>query len=214
MIVLHGVFSVCITQVSECTEDRFDQPVFLQNGITVATSVVSYSPMEGSGTANDPFRQNGNTAYLVPLSLMPGNYEFAMQNCLGKGCSNYHIAWFTVVASANATVPAINSINSQIVSSTSLAGATITIHGNNFSTSDNYISMWYDDQRAVGYTYVYDASSSDGKTITFQLPACSTIQPSICELTSEKLHSIFDNSYRIAVSNSNGTSNFATFKTQ
>jgi hypothetical protein len=170
--------------------------------------------MEGSGTANDPFRQNGNTAYQVPLSLVPGNYEFAMQNCLGKGCNNYHIAWFTIVAPSNATVPAINSINPQTVSSTSLAGATITIHGNNFSTSDNYISMWYDDQKSVGYTYIYDASSSDEKIITFQLPACSTIQPSICELISDRLNSTTGNSYRVAVSNSDGTSNFASFTTQ
>jgi hypothetical protein len=199
MIVLNGTFSVCGDQADQCTEDRFDQPVFLQNGIAVATSVVSYVPMEGSGTANDPFRQNGNTAYQVPLSLTPGSYEFAMQNCLGKGCDNYHIGWFTVVASGSATVPAIDSINPETLSKTSLAGATITIHGNNFSTSDNYVSFLGDGKTgsSVGYSYIADVASPDGKTIILQLPSCSASSGPTCEWVPAGAYWSFDNGYRL-----------------
>ena len=219
MIVLGGRFSVCGNQADQCTEDRFDEPVFLQNGLVVATSVVSYIPIEGSGTANDPFRQNGNTAYQVPFSLAPGNYEFAMQNCLGKSCNNYHISSFTVVAPSNGTVPAITSIDSPILSSSSLAGATITIHGNNFSTSDNYISFVGDgttggDGSSINYNYIADVASPDGKTITLRLPSCSASSGPTCEWVPNGAYWTSDNGYRIAVSNSNGTSNFVLFKTQ
>jgi hypothetical protein len=220
MIVLSGRFSVCGDQVDQCTEDRFDEPVFLQKGVAVATSVISYSSIVGGGTANDPLRQNGNTAYQVPLSLTPGNYEFAMQNCLGKGgCNNYDIGSFTVVTPSNATVPAINSINPQTVPSVSLAGATLTIHGNNFSTSDNYISfvgdgVHYGAGSAVNYSYIADIASPDGKTITLQLPSCSASAGPTCEWVPNGAYWTSDNGYRIAVSNSNGTSNFASLKTQ
>jgi hypothetical protein len=86
LITLSGTFTTCgsSTPAGECTEDRFNQPVFFQNGSVVATTLaVSNSEPQ---------------TYQVPSTLVPGVYQFGMQNCLGQGCTNYSLAQFTVTS--------------------------------------------------------------------------------------------------------------------
>lgn len=204
MVVLHGTFSTCGNQVpaGECTEDRFNQPVFLQGGTSMSGNITTFVGSQG------------NIVYQVPPSLEPGKYEFAIQNCLGKGCTNYHIGWFTVVAPNAATVPVINSISPQSISSNALPGAVITIHGNNFLASNNYVSFIGDgttfgnDGSPDNYDYMSAVISPDGKTITFRLPTSSD------QYAYNSTFYSSDGGFEIAVSNMNGTSNFATLKTQ
>jgi hypothetical protein len=86
LVTLSDTFSICAgsTPAGECTEDRFNQPVFFQNGsVIAATQAVTNSEPQ---------------TYEVPSSLVPGVYQFGMQNCLGQGCTNYPLAEFTVTS--------------------------------------------------------------------------------------------------------------------
>lgn len=81
--MLTGAFTTCaISAAVNCTQDRFNQPAFFQNGSVMA---ITQTP---PGT---PPR-----TYEVPSSLDPGVYQFGMQNCLGVECTNYPLAEFTV----------------------------------------------------------------------------------------------------------------------
>ena len=198
MISLSGTFSVCGGQVpgGECTEDRFDTPVFLQGGTSMANDIES------------SVDSAQNLVYQVPMSLVPGKYQFAIQNCFGKGCVNYTLGWFMVTAPNMATNPAINSISPQSLSSSALQGATITIHGSNFAPNGNYVSFIGDgtingiDGTPDNYKYMSELSSPDGATISFQLPTSSFAYNSILIPLMVCLKSRFQMRTELAISRS------------
>lgn len=191
MVVLHGTFSVCGSDTPQggCTEDRFNEPVLLQGG-----DVISSNLSGALSSGND-------IAYQVPVSLAPGEYEFAIQNCLGKGCSDHPLGSFTVSAPGLFTTPTINSISP---TSTTDLTSVITIYGSGFTPSDNYIGVTAIDGNGDSMLYyIDDASSADGKTITFQFPACYATAPPCGSFAYGTNH--------FAISNTNGTSNLIPF---
>ena len=148
------------------------------------------------------------TAYQIPLSLTPGKYEIAIENCLGKGCVDYPLGWFTVTVANSSSVPTIKSIHPQVISWSNAAGSVLTISGTNFSSSGNYISISgvNPDYDVVPNYYAYAASlsSTDTKTISLQISTD----------TMSELESGGVNSFAVTVSNSMGTSNSVIVKLQ
>jgi len=91
-VTLSGNFSVCTTtDPSECTTDRFNQLVFIQNGIVTPVNYIS-----------SPAR-----TIQIPNSFSPGTYQLAMQNCLGQGCQTYNLATFTVTPGTATSQPPV-----------------------------------------------------------------------------------------------------------
>ena len=191
MVAWSGRYSVCGANVdpSECTTDRFDQLVFLQNGSVVSDTIETYA----SGSQK---------VIQIPTTLSPGVYQLAMQNCFGKGCTNDTLATFTVLPKNQTTTPAITSISPSSINNLT---TTVTIHGSGFTATDNYISFM---STGVGntnpYLFISKVVSSDGNTIIFQFPSCYASTPPTCG-------SFAYGASQFAVANVNGTSNNMPF---
>jgi hypothetical protein len=196
MVIVHN-FPSC-TDADMCMGHRFDVPLFVQSGIDIPQ--INNSNLSESTL-------NGSMAYQVPASSTPGDYEFVIQNCLGKGCGNEVLGRFTVIPQNSSVIPHIDSISPRAVTSSTLPGIIITVHGSNFTSSTNYISFVGNKFITASgtipdtYSYIAEVGSPDGKTLVFQLPTSSCSFNS-CFYTQ-------DGTYKVAVSNAKGTSNYA-----
>ncbi len=138
VITLSSPFNVCggTTAVVDCSPNRFNEYVFLQNGSVVGQGL----PGIGNSASGGPEVQ-------VPSSFAPGVYTLAAQNCLGKSCTTYPLAPFTITA---ATTPSAGiSVISPNGGETLTQGQPFTIKWNPNGDPASYVGLNLANQSGV-----------------------------------------------------------------
>lgn len=135
--------------------------------------------------------------FIARIGKFPG--EFAAGPNYGEVIITAH--YNSLRASARVVVKAPGPSISMVVPTSGLVGANVTITGNGFTPTDNTVNF--------GSNVYPDQTSSDGKTIIFQIPEVT--RPACLPSCRVPQTQITPGIYQVSVTNFNGTSNEMRF---